>query len=305
MVYSNFLLFLPTHANPGLKAVLSYYSSTITLNAEGDTAISEETLEGLGNSQFPDQKSIFLINLSTLLFGAILKIAEPPSKTTNSELSTDLPQSTYAPTSSNSTADAMDHVHAHFIEGTRDGVSIDVTDYLSPAEKVSIVENVTTHKKKSLLTEVLPDPGYFAAGAVAGIVSRTSTAPLDRLKVYLIASVGDAKGPIDAVKKGDVVVAVRHLGQPLIAASKDLWKNGGIRNLFAGKVRSSQIQILSLTPTGNGLNVMKVMPESAIKFGSYEAAKRFLAQLEGHGDPQKINPYSKFVAGGAGGVISQ
>lgn len=47
------------------------------------------------------------------------------------------------------------------------------------------------------------------------------------------------------------------------------------------------------------------MPESAIKFGSYEAAKRGLAQLEGHGDPQKINPYSKFVAGGAGGVISQ
>ena len=50
---------------------------------------------------------------------------------------------------------------------------------------------------------------------------------------------------------------------------------------------------------------MKVMPESAIKFGSYEAAKRTLAQLEGHGDPQNINSYSKFVAGGAGGVISQ
>ena len=56
---------------------------------------------------------------------------------------------------------------------------------------------------------------------------------------------------------------------------------------------------------GNGLNVLKVMPESAIKFGSYEAAKRALAQLEGHGDPQNINPYSKFVAGGVGGLISQ
>jgi solute carrier family 25 phosphate transporter 23/24/25/41 len=56
---------------------------------------------------------------------------------------------------------------------------------------------------------------------------------------------------------------------------------------------------------GNGLNVIKVMPESAIKFGSYEAAKRALAQLEGHGDPKKINPYSKFVAGGVGGIISQ
>lgn len=51
--------------------------------------------------------------------------------------------------------------------------------------------------------------------------------------------------------------------------------------------------------------MVKVMPESAIKFGSYEAAKRALCQLEGHGDPQNINPISKFVAGGAGGVVSQ
>ena len=51
--------------------------------------------------------------------------------------------------------------------------------------------------------------------------------------------------------------------------------------------------------------MLKVMPESAIKFGSYEAAKRALAKLEGHDDPQNINPYSKFVAGGVGGLISQ
>lgn len=50
---------------------------------------------------------------------------------------------------------------------------------------------------------------------------------------------------------------------------------------------------------------MKVMPESAIKFGSYEFAKKFLAQLEGHGDTQNINPYSKFIAGGIGGMVSQ
>jgi len=30
-----------------------------------------------------------------------------------------------------------------------------------------------------------------------------------------------------------------------------------------------------------------------------------LAELEGHGDPQRINPYSKFVAGGVGGMVSQ
>ncbi|KAJ5053969.1 uncharacterized protein L3040_000258 [Drepanopeziza brunnea f. sp. 'multigermtubi'] len=176
--WRNFLLFLPTNINPGLKAVMTYYSSAVTINAEGDTSISEETLEGLG---------------------------------------------------------------------------------------------------------------YFAAGAVAGVISRTSTAPLDRLKVYLIANVSPAKESLDAVKKGDAVGVAKSMGRPLVDASKELWKAGGIRSLFAG----------------NGLNVIKVMPESAIKFGSYEFAKRVLAHVEGHNDPKKINPYSKFVAGGVGGMISQ
>ena len=47
------------------------------------------------------------------------------------------------------------------------------------------------------------------------------------------------------------------------------------------------------------------MPESAFKFGSYEAARRVLAQLEGHGDPTNINWYNNFLAGGAGGMASQ
>lgn len=47
------------------------------------------------------------------------------------------------------------------------------------------------------------------------------------------------------------------------------------------------------------------MPESAIKFGSYEAAKRFMARLEGHSDAHTINSSSKFVAGGLGGMFSQ
>lgn len=56
---------------------------------------------------------------------------------------------------------------------------------------------------------------------------------------------------------------------------------------------------------GNGLNVLKIMPETAIKFGSYEAAKRALANFEGHGDPRHINSYSKFTAGGVAGMIAQ
>ena len=75
---------------------------------------------------------------------------------------------------------------------------------------------------------------------------------------------------------------------------------------------------------GNGLNVIKIMPESAIRvrisleqshktvifanteqFGSYEASKRFLAAYEGHNDPTQISTVSKFVAGGIGGMTAQ
>ena len=59
----------------------------------------------------------------------------------------------------------------------------------------------------------------------------TATAPLDRLKVYLIANVGNSK----VISAGNPVVAVRHLGGPLIAAAKELWRTGGVRGLFAGK----------------------------------------------------------------------
>jgi len=138
------------------------------------------------------------------------------------------------------------------------------------------------------LTDFLPVSGYFIAGGIAGIISRTVTAPLDRLKVYLIVQVSP-KDTIDkAFKQGAPVTALRHFGQNLVDACKDLWRAGGIRSLFAG----------------NGLNVVKVMPESAIKFGAYEAAKRTFATLEGT-DPKHLHATAQFLAGGFGGVVSQ
>lgn len=289
---SNFLLFLPTNANPGLKAVLSYYSSTVTLNSEGDTSISEETLEGLGRPR----------SFISILFGAIIKIAEPPQKSSRS-----FPAKT-SPSGQEITPPAetmYEHNHAHFVETAIDP-TVEEDDLFAQSEE-PFFEDVAT-LERSWLISVLPDPGYFLAGAVAGAVSRTATAPLDRIKVYLIANVGPPKDSIEAAKQGNAVAAAKKLGQPLVAAAKELWKAGGMRSLFAGKSDpTTHLGYLEASDSllGNGLNVLKVMPESAIKFGSYEAAKRALAQLEGHGDPQNINPYSKFVAGGAGGLVSQ
>ena len=138
------------------------------------------------------------------------------------------------------------------------------------------------------INDSLTGMGYFLAGGLAGMVSRTATAPLDRLKVYLIAQVSPRKAAADVLKEGKPVVAVRHFGKPLVDAVKDLWAGGGVRNFFAG----------------NGLNVIKVMPESAIKFGAYEASKRAFAKIEGS-DPTHLHPMSQFLAGGIGGVVSQ
>ncbi|PBP23223.1 putative calcium dependent mitochondrial carrier protein [Diplocarpon rosae] len=279
--WRDFLLFLPTNIHPGLKAVMSYYSSAVTLNSEGDTSISEETLEGLGMER-PSRFSFL-----SVLFGAIIKIAESPRPSRSDAIP--LRSASESPQEATVPELGFAQLHEAAIADNAQAAEIAPKLLLGPVEEEASVSEDVEPVKKILLTDILPDPGYFAAGAVAGVVSRTTTAPLDRLKVYLIANIGPAKDPIDAMKKGNAVGVAKTIGRPLIDAIKELWKAGGMRSLFAG----------------NGLNVIKVMPESAIKFGSYEFAKRVLAHMEGHDNPKKINPYSKFAAGGVGGLVSQ
>ena len=78
----------------------------------------------------------------------------------------------------------------------------------------------------------MSETGYFLAGGVAGALSRTATAPLDRLKVYLIAQTG--KPAIDAVAAGRPVVAAKAAARPLKDAIAALWRGGGVRSFFAG-----------------------------------------------------------------------
>ena len=109
-----------------------------------------------------------------------------------------------------------------------DDVELQTTP-LSSEEHVKVAMKIS-------LTDCLPQPGYFAAGGLAGAVSRTSTAPLDRLKVYLIANTGVKVGEsLTETKQGNPTQAVKGAGRPLINAAKELWCAGGIRNLFAGE----------------------------------------------------------------------
>ncbi|KAJ5411398.1 uncharacterized protein N7487_005757 [Penicillium crustosum] len=119
------------------------------------------------------------------------------------------------------------------------------------------------------LTENTPQLGYFLAGGIAGAIGVKST--------------------VQAAKGGAPLAAAGNASRTLFDALKELWRAGGIRSLFAG----------------NGLNVVKVMPESAIKFGAYESAKRAFARLEGHNDPKRLLPTSQFMSGGFGGMVAQ
>ncbi|KAG8379635.1 hypothetical protein BUALT_Bualt07G0109500 [Buddleja alternifolia] len=104
---------------------------------------------------------------------------------------------------------------------------------------------------------------YLIAGGVAGATSRTATAPLDRLKVILQVQTTRASiGP----------------------AVQSIWKEGGLLGFFRG----------------NGLNVLKVAPESAIKFYTYEMFKSFLGDANGD-----IGTIGRLASGGLAGAVAQ
>ncbi|KAI4867152.1 mitochondrial carrier [Hypoxylon rubiginosum] len=296
--WRNFLLFMPNaDSTTTLRAVFTFYSDILTLNSEGDSVVSEETLQGIGT------------NLLYTLLGSILRLASPPKippdRVHSSSVSSPLPQSNDEPEPTpkdilptfNNTIDMTSTVVQSFAQPASIATTIAAE---APAEaqqaelivarEIEIESGLTEKKKRSVLIKFIPDPGYFVAGAVAGGISRTATAPLDRLKVYLLVNTtASTNTALDAAKKGQPLRAIKHASIPLFTAISDLYKSGGIRGFFAG----------------NGLNVVKIMPETAIRFGAYEAAKKTLASFEGHENPQQINPYSRFVAGGVAGMTAQ
>lgn len=74
----------------------------------------------------------------------------------------------------------------------------------------------------------------------------------------------------------------------LTSCFKYLLKEGGIRSLWRG----------------NGINVLKIAPESAIKFAAYEQGKRLVLQFGGSKE-RELSIVERFVAGSFAGGISQ
>lgn len=108
---------------------------------------------------------------------------------------------------------------------------------------------------------------YLIAGGVAGAASRTATAPLDRLKV---------------------VLQVQTTSAQIMPAVRKIWSEGGVRAFFRG----------------NGLNVLKVAPESAIRFYTYETFKTFIMNTKGE-EKANISSLDRLLAGGLAGAVAQ
>jgi len=80
----------------------------------------------------------------------------------------------------------------------------------------------------------------------------------------------------------------------------------GVKTLFGAVARIYAEGGVMAFWVGNGLNTIKIFPESAIKFLSYESSKRFLAKYwDKVDDPRDISGTSRFVSGGIGGLVSQ
>ncbi|CAL5383115.1 unnamed protein product [Camellia sinensis] len=114
----------------------------------------------------------------------------------------------------------------------------------------------------------------LVAGGVAGGVSRTAVAPLERLKILL-----QVQNPHNIKYNGTV------------QGLKYIWRTEGLRGLFKG----------------NGTNCARIVPNSAVKFFSYEQASKgilLLYQQKTGNEDAQLTPLLRLGAGACAGIIA-
>jgi solute carrier family 25 phosphate transporter 23/24/25/41 len=204
--------------------VLDYYNSTtVSVSPEGDVHVSNDRSSGTGT---------FLMFFK-LLFGTMFLVAHTHGKSPSSSPLVHSNQSLFK-TGSTSSAD-----EAILLKSRTDGTEASLA-MTQPAKMLAGEVADSQHSDwsnwedfKPVLIAFVPSTGYFAAGAIAGIASRTATAPIDRLKVYLIAQV--KKPEIADINTATHFRLIKQAYRTTALAFSELWKAGGLRSLYAGQ----------------------------------------------------------------------
>ena len=137
------------------------------------------------------------------------------------------------------------------------------------AKRYSVVHFVHYRQPTNRFVAFLVSPQtlsirIFFAGGIAGAVSRTLTAPLDRIKVLMQASHGDHTLNI-------------------VSATRKIYVESGVKGFWRG----------------NGVNCLKLFPETAIRFYVYELLRACLNIDTHHADVM-----TRFLTGSTAGLVS-
>lgn len=114
----------------------------------------------------------------------------------------------------------------------------------------------------------------LVAGGVAGGVSRTAVAPLERLKILL-----QVQNP-HSIKYNGTIQGLKYI-----------WRTEGFKGLFKG----------------NGTNCARIVPNSAVKFFSYEQASKgilYLYRQQTGNEDAELTPLLRLGAGACAGIIA-
>lgn len=151
-------------------------------------------------------------------------------------------------------------------------ISNDIILNVANTSKLTSSNELMKDQLEASVTEETPKHLFlieFSAGALGGAVSRTATAPIDRLRtIFQVDSCEANKKDLNPQK------VFRHM---LVEGKwQSLWR-------------------------GNLVNVLKTAPESAIRFATYEKLKATF----NHSRKIKVNPIEeKLLCGSAAGLVS-
>ncbi|GAB2217436.1 hypothetical protein Droror1_Dr00000627 [Drosera rotundifolia] len=155
-------------------------------------------------------------------------------------------------------------------------------DVKTTTSEAAVSRIVNLAEEAKLAREGVKAPGYallsvcksLIAGGVAGGVSRTAVAPLERMKILL-----QVQNPHNIKYNGT------------LQGLKYIWKTEGFRGLFAG----------------NGTNCARIIPNSAVKFYSYEQAAKgilYLYRQQTGNEDAELTPLLRLGAGACAGIIA-